>query len=181
MALDSPGGDVSAAIGIAKILHLAHASVWVHNGAVCYSSCFVLFAAGSYRLVGPGGSLGVHRLSFSKEATIRETEQMLAEVGGSIEAYLRAAGMPEQILQKARDTPPGELFKFDGRWLTSGNLRLDYRPAFIDVVTKTCGDEPLASGKDFGQSAWLVCMDQVRWKEQKDNWFRILEEIAKPG
>lgn len=180
VALDSVGGDVRAALGIARILRMSHASVLIKKGAVCYSSCFLVFAGGSYRIAS-SGSLGVHRLSFAMPASIAETEKMLEEVGGSIESYLRSSGIPERIIEKMRDTPPSELFRITTPWLVENDLHLDYRPAFIDVVSKQCGSEPLMAGaRDDGrQEAWLGCMEKVRWQEQKRNMRVILKLIAR--
>lgn len=177
VSLDSPGGDVGAALRIGELLHLAHASVVVKESANCFSSCFLIFAGGSYRLVGSRATLGVHRLRFEQKAGIAETEQMLATVGGSIEAYLRAAGIPERVIEKARETPPERIFKITSSWLVLNDLDLQYRPAFIDVVVRDCGTEPLSSGREAGQKSWLDCMDKTRWREQQRNMPRISQII----
>lgn len=179
MALDSPGGDVNAALQIGSLLHLAHATVLVKKDSICFSSCFLIFSGGSYRLIASTGTLGVHRLRFSQPATMHATEKMLADLGGSIENYLRSAGIPERVIEKARETPPSELFRINLRWLAERDLRLDYRPAFIDVVSRDCGSEPLNAGREAGQAAWIDCMEKVRWKEQQRNTPRIMEIIIK--
>ena len=111
VALDSPGGDVNAALRIGNLLHLAHATVLVKKNSICFSSCFLIFAGGSYRLIASTGTLGVHRLQFNQPATMHETEKMLAGLGGSIENYLRSAGIPERVIEKARETPPTEIYQ----------------------------------------------------------------------
>lgn len=174
VALDSHGGDVNAALGIARVLQLSHATIVVKKNHVCYSSCFLIFAGGSYRLVASNAMLGVHRMTFAKPPSMAETEKMLNEVGVSVESYLRSAGIPERVIEKARETPPSEMFRITPRWLLENDIRLDYRPAFIDVVSKECGSEPLNSGRDAGQTGWLDCMEKVRWKEQQRNMPRIM-------
>ena len=57
VALDSLGGDVNAALGIARVLQLSHATILVKKNSVCYSSCFLIFAGGSYRLVASNAML----------------------------------------------------------------------------------------------------------------------------
>ena len=174
VALNSHGGDVNAALGIARVLQLSHATILVNKNSVCYSSCFLIFAGGSYRLVASNAMLGVHRMTFAKPASMAETEKMLDNVGMSVESYLRSAGIPERVIEKARETPPSEMFRITQRWLVENDIRLDYRPAFIDVVSKECGSEPINSGRDAGQRAWLGCMEKVRWKEQHRNMPRIM-------
>lgn len=178
VALNSTGGDVSAALGIARILQLAHAPVLVKANAVCYSSCFLIFAGGSYRLVSSSAMLGVHRIAFANSASVAETENMLRNVGSAIEGFLRGAGIPERVIEKVRETPPSEIFYITPRWLHETGARLDYRPAFIDVVTKQCGTEPMLAGRDAEQAGWLDCMEKVRWAEQKRNMKRILTLIS---
>ena len=174
VALNSQGGDVNAALSIARILQLSHSTTLVKKNHVCYSSCFLIFAGGSYRLVASNAMLGVHRMTFVKPASMAETEKMLNEIGGSVEGYLRSAGIPERVIEKARETPPSDMFQITPRWLIENEIRFDYRPAFIDVVSKECGSEPLNSGRDTGQRGWLACMEKVRWKEQQRNMPRIM-------
>ena len=80
-------------------------------------------------------------MTFAKPASMAETEKMLNDVGMSVESYLRSAGIPERVIEKARETSPSEMFRITPRWLSENDIRLDYRPAFIDVVSKECGSD----------------------------------------
>ena len=63
VALDSPGGSVDEALRIAGLIKDAGYSTSVAAGAICASSCPLVFAAGKARIASPTSAIGVHQES----------------------------------------------------------------------------------------------------------------------
>jgi hypothetical protein len=57
--LNSPGGSVDAAMAIGRIVRKEEAGAFVNRGAVCFSSCVLVLAGGSFRSF--EGKIGIHR------------------------------------------------------------------------------------------------------------------------
>ncbi len=75
IALDSPGGDIYAAMEIGKtIRETSNHAVYIRENGVCYSSCVLIFAGGAQRFV-YHGSLGIHRPYSLNPSTDRQTSQ----------------------------------------------------------------------------------------------------------
>ena len=69
-SLNSPGGDVFAAIAIGKMIreNFPDASTtWIPHQEDCVSSCVLIYASGLNRRMGAGSRLGIHRPYFSDE------------------------------------------------------------------------------------------------------------------
>lgn len=62
--LDSPGGNVSAALEMGRLLRRISAHTVVDGGASCSSSCIFLLAGGVERNVFLNGRIGLHRPRF---------------------------------------------------------------------------------------------------------------------
>src|ERR1700690_3126536 len=58
-SIDSPGGDVLAAIDIGRLMRKSHATVAINNNDKCYSACVFVLAVAVDRVV--GGAVGIHR------------------------------------------------------------------------------------------------------------------------
>jgi hypothetical protein len=111
-ALDSPGGNVIEAETIAGAITKLHASIFVGEGSECSSACFLLFAAGSRRIVRPDALIGVHSVSEDGEETMGSmavTTAMARDLAG--------LGVPPAIIGKLVQTPPGR-----ATWLTPSDL-----------------------------------------------------------
>ena len=63
--LDSEGGNVYQARGIAKVI-LAH-SLNTYTFNICYSACTIAFVAGTKRYLGKDGKLGFHQYNINLE------------------------------------------------------------------------------------------------------------------
>ena len=112
--LDSPGGQLAEGVKLATMIQAAQLPVVVGPGATCASACFLLFAAGSSRIVAPDALIGVHSAS---EAGQENTDSMATTT-----AMARAAadlGVPPQIIGKMVETTPNRM-----AWLTRDDLAL---------------------------------------------------------
>jgi hypothetical protein len=69
VTLDSPGGSVSDALMIGRVLRDIGSDTQLEGDAVCLSACPYMFVGGTARTVQDGARLGVHQHSFG-ESTI---------------------------------------------------------------------------------------------------------------
>ncbi len=115
--LNSPGGDVEAAIQIGRHLRSARAAAYVFSEAQCSSSCVFLLAGATHRVV--DGSVAIHRPTASdtnekSPARIElEYELLLRE----IEDFFRSMNVSEGFLD-AMIAIPAE----DPKYLTAREL-----------------------------------------------------------
>ena len=112
LTLDSPGGLALAAGGLADFIHSRGFSVIVPRGAECASACFIVFAAGTTRVVAPSALIGVHEAAVTPggEANNLGTQMM--------RWYLEQLAVPAPILDKMVATAPSAI-----SWLTPADLR----------------------------------------------------------
>ena len=159
---------------IANLLDKSFATTMIERGAVCYSACSLLWFAGSNR--GFGGKLGVHRLSLSRnETSVRKTERAIGPATQNVVAFLLHLGVPQKIIEKMNETPPTDLFIIDHRWLIEQDLdnAVGYRPSFLDVVERQCGEDPFRTASKAGRMVdrehginWLQCLGDSQEKNQ---------------
>lgn len=112
VALDSSGGNIVEAETIAEAIVRLHVSTFVGDGSECSSACFLMFAAGSLRIVRPDALIGVHSASENGEETMGSmavTTAMARDLGG--------LEVPPAIIGKLVQTPPGR-----ATWLTPSDL-----------------------------------------------------------
>jgi hypothetical protein len=93
LEIDSPGGDVDAAMKAGDAIANGGWGIWVNEGASCMSACVLLLAAGSMRSL--SGKVGVHRLFpvTSKANTRADLDAELEAIGVRAKAYLRVNGV----------------------------------------------------------------------------------------
>jgi hypothetical protein len=103
--LDSGGGQVYAALGIADRIHKLGINTWVMPGAKCYSACSLIFLAGEMRLA--DGLLGVHQIR-SGEQNNSLTQAVVADIFAALSSY----GTPDELVAVMLRTPPEEMYVF---------------------------------------------------------------------
>ncbi|MEM1399057.1 MAG: hypothetical protein AAGF58_04215 [Pseudomonadota bacterium] len=97
LMLDSPGGNMAAANGIADFVdHLGRQGVVVTThigvGGRCHSACVTIYASGNRRTAAPSASLGVHAL---RDA---DTGRLNSAANDRFIAYLAARGVDQNWL-----------------------------------------------------------------------------------
>lgn len=106
--LESPGGDVDAALRLAAEIRKRGLSTAIPRGYACYSACSYLFFAGREHVV--KGALGVHRVS------AKGWDEARGEVyDGDVRAALRRYGANAGVIRAMVSTPPGRLHVFSPR------------------------------------------------------------------
>ncbi len=168
--LHSPGGRVAEALKIARIVERGFATTVVRSGAQCYSACFLVFAAGDYRIAGEAAALGVHQVSVAPGlAADAASTAALKRVSAEVLGYLSSRGMPAQVIDKMMQTPPTEMFTFGNRWLVDQGIENEMtgHPAFMSLVGGQCGAEPAEAPP---HRNWLDCMAGVRSRSLVAAW-----------
>ena len=175
--LDSPGGDVREALKIASFIEQNFIDTIVESGSTCASSCFLIFSAGSRRVMKQGAKIGVHRITLSAyELDIAKTESIVQPTAENVEKYLRRTGMPSRVLEKMNETPASSVYWVTFDWLLNEGIlsAFEFRPSFIDVAAKKCGPDPIDVAirtKIFtdlvvNRRTWVSCIVNVRLANQ---------------
>jgi hypothetical protein len=136
LALNSDGGDVSAALVIAGLVHEAGLATIVPQGGRCYSSCAFIYMAGRPRNL--EGSLGVHQ--FTREGP--DLGRDLAMVADIIDLTI-AADIPPAFLATMLRTPPDGLYVFDDDEIERFNLEVGQ----VDAAVPEPGRHAAAPGE----------------------------------
>ena len=103
--LDSPGGSIFAARGVAKIVQ--EQSINTHSDTLCASACTLIFMAGAQRTLGPNGSLGFHSYSENTPIPLYPSAPEQARD----RAFLTASGVSAAFIERAYATPPDQLWR----------------------------------------------------------------------
>lgn len=120
VALDSPGGAVADALAIGKLIREKGLSTSVAAGALCASSCPLVFAGGKERLATAQSAIGVHQI-YAAAPTGSLTSRIAAAgnamsdaqtMTAEISRYLKAMGLSEEVWLRALETPPDRLTYF---------------------------------------------------------------------
>ena len=96
--LNSPGGNVDAALAVGRILRTEGAAAVVNRGAICLSACVLTLAGGSSRSL--DGTIGIHRPYFSVptgDISAPDVRASYQELLGKIRAYLRAMNVVDSL------------------------------------------------------------------------------------
>lgn len=134
--LNSPGGDVEAAIQIGRQLRAAGAAAYVFSEAQCASSCVFLLAGATQRVI--DGAVAIHRPTAS-DVTRRTPAQAQVEYQlllREIEAFFRAMNVSEQLLDAMIAIPPE-----DAKYLTARELT-EFGLADSDAAAQDAADSP---------------------------------------
>ena len=130
VALDSPGGSVAEALAIGKLIREMGYTTSVAAGALCASSCPLVFASGKERLATDRSAIGVHQIYAAIPAgslTLRlaaagnamsDAQTLTAEIS----RYLAAMGIDAEVWLRALETPPERLTYFSPAELTGLKL-----------------------------------------------------------
>lgn len=130
VALDSPGGTVSEALSIGRLIRQKGYTTSVAAGALCASSCPLVFAGGKERIATAQSAIGVHQIyatvpAGSDTAALNAGEAMsdAQMMTAQISRYLSEMGVGDEVWLHALETPPDRLTYFSGADL------LDYKLA----------------------------------------------------
>lgn len=139
VSLNSPGGALQDAIAMAKLIRERKLDTEVADGALCASSCPLIFAGGVKRRAGREAAIGVHQFfaTVSKDAPApADTAQALSDAQmttARISRHLAEMGVDPALWLHALDTPPQTLYYFSADELA--RFRLATGPANATTVS----------------------------------------------
>ncbi len=114
IALNSPGGVVQEAMAMGEMIRAGGFDTSVASGALCASSCPLVLAAGTERLVEPGAAVGVHQI-YTGEISAGRSAQAMSDTQATTAAivrYLDDMGIGRDVWLHALETPPAQLYYF---------------------------------------------------------------------
>lgn len=113
VSLNSPGGSIEDAIAIARMLRERGVATQVADGAICISSCPLLFAGGVTRKAAEGATFGVHQFYAETKLSRTDPAQAMSDAQltiARIARYLTEMGVEAELWLHALDTPPQSLY-----------------------------------------------------------------------
>jgi hypothetical protein len=124
VVLNSPGGSVTDALAMGRLIRERNFSTEIEAGKYCASSCPLLFAGGSERRVGDKAVLGVHQVAAVGAAggLPRDEMNVAQNISARCQRYLGDMGVSLQVWVHAMETPHDKLFVFKPDELKSLNL-----------------------------------------------------------
>lgn len=114
VVLHSPGGSVTDALDMGRLIRKKGFATEVEDGRYCASSCPLLFAGGVERRAGAKAAIGVHQVTaIGREgAAPADGMQHVQRVSAECQRYLRDMGIDALVWIHAMETPAEELFTF---------------------------------------------------------------------
>jgi hypothetical protein len=118
VALNSPGGSVSDALAIGALVRAAGFDTSVAAGALCASSCPLVFAGGTERLASRTAAIGVHQIYAAATPDALPTGLKAAgaamsdaqQTTATITRHLSTLGVDPALWLHALETPPDRLY-----------------------------------------------------------------------
>lgn len=112
--LNSPGGSVSDALAISALIREKGWNTHVKSGALCASSCPLVFSGGIERTADESAAIGVHQI-YSAGGDTRSVDQAISGTQAStaeIVRHLEEMGPDPDLWIHALETPPANLYYF---------------------------------------------------------------------
>src|SRR4051794_2634160 len=111
--IDSPGGLVAEAADMASFISENKLPVAVHRQ--CASSCFLIFAASSVKLVAPDSYIGVHSARSINSGENGEGMAVSVLMGRELRRY----GVPASVIGQLVTTNPDDMYRLSSADLTA--------------------------------------------------------------
>jgi hypothetical protein len=115
VVLNSPGGSVTDALAMGRLIRERKFATEVESGKYCVSSCPLVFAGGVERRAGDTAAIGVHQMAaISSAANGAPRDEMSAaqSISARCQRYLGDMGVSLQVWVHAMETPHDRLFVF---------------------------------------------------------------------
>jgi hypothetical protein len=124
VVLNSPGGSVSDALAMGRLIRDKKFATEVEAGKYCASSCPLVFAGGLERRAGDKAIIGVHQVAAvsSANAAPRDEMDIAQRISARCQRYLGDMGLNWQVWVHAMETPHDKLFVFKPEQLKSLNI-----------------------------------------------------------
>jgi hypothetical protein len=104
LILDSPGGFVTSAMEIGRLVRSTQMRVVLDPGTECLSACVLILAAGVERFFPPNSRVGIHRLYFPPEEFAQldfaNAEEAYRQMSTRVKDYLREMRISETLFER---------------------------------------------------------------------------------
>jgi hypothetical protein len=171
--LNSPGGDVEAALSMVRVMDAYEVTTIVDKGAICASACSsILYISGRFHTILEGGLLGFHACRAGDKVI-----PLCAEVvSNNATKHATAFGAVEMWMRDNKDFPGG-LFWFDRQ--TACRLGLCGPPSFeyvLAVPSFDCGNAKL-------EAEQAICEDRrlARYEASLSINYNALKRLLSPS
>ena len=125
VVLNSPGGSVTDALAMGRLIRERKFATEVEAGKYCASSCPLVFAGGVERRAGDGATIGVHQVAALRSAANgppRDEMSVAQNISARCQRYLADMGVSLQVWVHAMETPHDRLLVFKPDELKSLNM-----------------------------------------------------------
>jgi hypothetical protein len=125
VVLNSPGGSVTDALAMGRLIRERKFATEVEAGKYCASSCPLVFAGGVERRAGDRATIGVHQVAALLSAANgppRDEMSVAQNISARCQRYLADMGVSLQVWVHAMETPHDRLFVFKPDELKSLNM-----------------------------------------------------------
>jgi hypothetical protein len=124
VVLNSPGGSVTDALAMGRLIRERKFATEVEAGKYCASSCPLVFAGGVERRAGDKAAIGVHQVAAISSASTAPRDEMdvAQRISARCQRYLGDMGISLQVWVRAMETPHDKLFVFKPDELKSLNI-----------------------------------------------------------
>jgi hypothetical protein len=125
VVLSSPGGSVTDALAMGRLIRQKRFATEVDAGKYCVSSCPLVFAGGVDRRAADKAVIGVHQVAALRSAANappRDEISVAQNISALCQRYLGDMGVSLQVWVHAMETPHDRLFVFKPDELKSLNL-----------------------------------------------------------
>lgn len=126
IVLHSPGGSVTDAMEMGRLIRKKNFGTQVETGHYCASSCPLVFAGGIERRAGDKAVIGVHQVSaFGPGGGPAGGMAEAQRVSAACQKYLREMGVGLEVWTHAMETPKEKLYTFKKDELLNLKLATD--------------------------------------------------------
>lgn len=126
IVLHSPGGSVTDALEMGRLIRKKNFATEVETGRYCASSCPLIFAGGVERRAGERAVIGVHQVSAFAPGGMASGGMAEAQrISAVCQKYLRDMGVDLAVWTHAMETPKEKLYSFKKDELLALKLATD--------------------------------------------------------
>ena len=110
VVLNSPGGSVTDALAMGRLIRERKFATEVEAGKYCASSCPLVFAGGVERRAGEKAAIGVHQVFSPTDNPAANNMDQAQRISADCQKYLVEMGVDPRLWIHAMETPRGELY-----------------------------------------------------------------------
>jgi hypothetical protein len=156
-SLESPGGDVDAAISIGRVLRSLQVHAQVGPDRSCVSACVLLLAGATTRSIATKGRVGIHRL-YTTSTSAKDYDSLqraYRQIDAKVKAYLSDINVPESLYEAMMQYSPEKV-----HFLSKSELAT-YHLSMTDQVAEDLANSRAAARYGLSKPEYLRRSAQV--------------------